>query len=419
MIEKTKDTENLKSYIKNIVVSKDLKITNSSRHCYHIRFMLEGDLNSFNSLFNKFNIDVIESDYSCSSKSTTYILKNSKEINDIPTNTELYWVNNDISSSQTGSRLFATKDLSPDSLNIAGEEYDIDSLIKNVSEQIIEKYSESCISSQLINLLYAANEKGKEIHLKKELEFTSDDLIVISKDFGEILAAIWVMRNFNFKSICFPKNSNERMIDFYAKKLKIKYPISVKSGKGGKVLLQNIIDLLNKRAKKAKKNIKEEPIYKIIDIVNKNSAKSQMIKIHQYLKTSMIEDISKIVNKPVEEITLDFIKEWSNSKSINELKDILSKWWEEYSQPRKFEVKDHERLIIAPLGEAIKYTLNNDKKLKKSLDFLAKQVCLLQINVDVKSNRIIFNNSFFKDSTFEFGWPGYSSGNKLGFRMLT
>ncbi|RXJ98097.1 hypothetical protein CRU98_11305 [Arcobacter sp. CECT 8986] len=419
MIKKTRDTENLKSYIKNIVVSEGLKLTSSSRHCYHIRFMLKGDLDSFNDLFNKFNIVVLESDYSCSSKSPTYILKNSKEVNGIPINTELYWVNNDVSSSQTGSKLFATKDLSPDSLNVAGEEYVIDSLIKNVTEQIIEKYNKSCISSQLINLLYASNEKGKEIHLKKELEFSSDDLIVISKDFGEILAAIWVMKNFNFKSICFPKNSNEKMIDFYAERLKIKYPISVKSGKGGKVLLQNIIDLLNKRAKKAKKNIKEEPIYKIIQIVNNNSAKSQMIKIHQYLKTNMIKDISRIVDKPVEDITLDFIKEWSNGKSVDELKDVLSTWWKEYSQPKKFEVKDQERLIIAPLGEAIKYTLNKDKKLKESLDFLAKQVCLLQINVDVKSDKIIFNNSFFKDSTFEFGWPGYSSGNKLGFRMLT
>ncbi|RXI44851.1 hypothetical protein CRU99_04550 [Malaciobacter mytili] len=419
MIVKTKDNEKLKSYIKNIVVSKGLKITSSSRHCYHIRFMLEGDLNSFNSLFNEFNIVVLESDHSCSSKSLTYILKNNKEVKGIPKNTELYWVNNDISSSQTGSKLFATKDLSPDSLNVAGEEYAIDSLIKKVAEQILSKYSE-CISSQLINLLYASNEKGKEIYLKKELEFSSDDLIVISKDFGEILAAIWVMKNFNFKSICFPKNSNEKMIDFYAIRLKnIQYPISVKSGKGGKVLLQNLIDLLNKRAKKSKKNIKEQPIYKIIEIVNKNSAKSQMIKIHQYLKTNMIKDISKIVDKPVEDITLDFIKEWSNSKSIDELKDILSNWWKEYSNPRKFEVKDQERLIIAPLGEAIKYTLNKDEKLKESLDFLAKQVCLLQINVDVKSDRIIFNNSFFKDSTFEFGWPGYSSGNKLGFRMVT
>ena len=34
----------------------------------------------------------------------------------IPQNTELYWVNNEISQSNTGSKLFTTKDLSPDSL---------------------------------------------------------------------------------------------------------------------------------------------------------------------------------------------------------------------------------------------------------------------------------------------------------------
>lgn len=418
MITKTKNTEKLKSYIKKIIEEK-LTITNSSRHCYHIRFKFEGDIKKFNDFFIKYNIKVNISDYSCSSKSPTYILENTKQINDIPIATKLYWVNNDISNSQIGSKLFATKDLSPDTLNLSGKKYIVDSLIEDVTKELIKKYSTNeCIYKQLLTILHSSNRKGKIIKLDKKLNFLNDDLIVISKDFGEILSAIWAMNNFNFKSILFPKNSNEKMIDFYANRLSVNYPISVKSGKGGKVLLQNIIDLINKRNRKLKKNIKEEPIYKIIEIVNKNSAKSQMILIHQYLQTQMIKEISIILNKPIEKITLDYIIEWTNKKSINELKNLLSDWWKKHSQPTKFEVKDQERLILSPLGESIKYILNNDKKLKESLNFLAKQISILQINVDVTNDKILFKTSFFKNANFEFGWPGYSSGNKLGFRMI-
>ena len=144
-----------------------------------------------------------------------------------------------------------------------------------------------------------------------------------------------------------------------------------------------------------------------------------MILIHKYLQTQMIKDISLILEKPIEEIDLDYIIEWTNSKSIAELKVILSEWWKNHSQPKKFEVKDQERLILSPLGESIKYTLNNNGKLKKSLNNLAKQISILQVNVDVKNDRIIFDASFFKNANFEFGWPGYSSGNKLDFRMIT
>lgn len=417
MIQKTPEIQALKSFVEKTIKMKNITITNSSRHCYHIRFQLSGSIEEFNTFFNPIGIQVSNSNYSCSSKSPTYILESTKEIENIPKHTKLYWVNNEISNSKTGSKLFATKDLSPDNLNISGKSYTSNDLILKVSEELEKKY-DSCISSQLIELLKSTSSKNTNIRLKKVLDFSKDDLIVISKDFGEILSAIWIINNLNFTKVYFPNNSNEKMIDFYAEKISIRYPVSVKSGQGGKVLLQNIIDALNRRNKKLKRNIKEEPIYKVIKIVNDNSAKEQMILIHQYLQTKMIKDISIILDKPKDEINLEYIKEWANSKTIQELKDILSKWWEEHSKPIKLEVKDQERMIISPLGESIKNILNKDDKLKESLNFLAKQVALLQINIDVEPNKIVFKKSFFKDSQFEFGWPGYSSGNKLGFRMI-
>ena len=202
MIDKTQHTEKLKSYIKKIVDSKGLTVTNSSRHCYHIRFKLGGNVSDFINFFNEFDIKVSISDYSCSSKSPTYILENVKALKNIPIYTKLYWVNNEVSSSQTGSKIFATKDLSPDKLNLTDQNYNIENLIKKTSIELKNKY-DNCLSEQLISLLNISKTKSNTILLDKKLDFSRDDLVVISKDFGEILSAIWLMSNLNFSQIFF------------------------------------------------------------------------------------------------------------------------------------------------------------------------------------------------------------------------
>lgn len=409
----------LKSYVKRNLISKGIKIVESSRHCYHIRFPLKGGLNEFNAFFNAFNIVVEASDKNCSSKYATYLLRLIHQIEDIPQGTTLDWVNSEISQSNTGSKIFATKALNPDTLGISDNLYTKEELIRVVGSSISNLYPKD-IAAELLNLLEYACVKSKEIKIKKRLSFDTDDLAVISKDYGEVLAAVWIMSNLNFSKVYFPKKSNEKLIDFYAEKISICYPVSVKSGNGGKVLLQNIIDAIDKRKKLQQKNIKKQIGFKIIKIVQENSMKSQMIVLHKYLQTKMIADLSQIINKPIDDITLEYVMEWCSSKNSEELKTLLFKWWESYSMPkeRTFSATDKERFIISPLGEKIKYILNENKDIKDSLTFLAKQIALLQINVDIKKDKLIFGKTFFKNSRFEFGWPGYSSGNKLGFRLV-
>jgi hypothetical protein len=78
---------------------------------------------------------------------------------------------------------------------------------------------------------------------------------------------------------------------------------------------------------------------------------------------------------------------------------------------------DKVRLIISPLGESIWKILNNSKEIKTSLMNIARQVALIQVNVDVKKRTLNFEHNFFRDADFEFGWAGYAGGNKLGFKM--
>lgn len=411
-----KEKQKLKSYVKKIIKEKNIKFVGDSRGDYHIRFPLKGNLNEFNDFFKDKNIYVSNSQKNVSHKYKGYVLTAKEGINNVQVDTTLEWVNSEISSSATGSKIFATKDLSPDKLKVAGNLYNIAELINKVSIEVSEKY-DVIIAMQLIVLLEASKEKNEIIKLKKALSFDNDDLKTISKDFGEILSAIWLMSKFNFSQVLFPKNSNEKFIDFFAKKISTCYPVSVKSGGGGKVLLQNILDAINRRNKKNKRNNNNEPAKKIIEIVNKNNRNSQMVLLHQYLQSQMINDLSTVTNIKLDDISIKTLENWLKDTSTDDLKIILKDWWKNYSQPQNktLDGDDKLRFIISPLGEKIKVLLNENDKLKRSLNNLAHQVSLLQVNVDVYNDQIVFNKSFFKDSNFKYDWPGYSSGNKLGF----
>ena len=55
--------------------------------------------------------------------------------------------------------------------------------------------------------------------------------------------------------------------------------------------------------------------------------------------------------------------------------------------------------------------------MQDSLTSLARQVVLIQAKVDVKKAFMTFRVDNFSEAKFEFGWAGYSGGNKLGYKM--
>ena len=74
-------------------------------------------------------------------------------------------------------------------------------------------------------------------------------------------------------------------------------------------------------------------------------------------------------------------------------------------------------MIMSPLGEYATKLLNNEEEIVKSCAYMVNKVSLIQINVDIQSNGVRFKKSHFKDSNVKFGWPGYNSGNKMGYKI--
>lgn len=419
-IVEQKNDKNVSKLKSHIVKKLKVKLTSASRGAYHIRFPLDKQGGELNSYLKKFDLIIEDYGASISSKFETYYIVTTKDIPGIPKGTRIPWVNNHIGSAKSGFQLFNNKDLNPDNLGLAGSMYNKSELIKQVSSVLQSKYDKE-VYNQLITLLKISETKKNEIKIPVDIDFSKKDLAKVSADFGEIMSAVWAITNFRFTSAFFPLVSNEKLIDFYGVRLGIKYPISVKSGGGGKVTIQNIITAIKNRAKTANINHDEEKSLAIFRIVNDYPMREQMILLHIFMKTPAIKKLAAIMKVDFESMTLSSVKSFIENKTNEELIELLKPFWKILNTnltDRILYGDDKLRLIISPLGENIWKILNDDKEIKESLTSIARQVMLKQVNVDVNKRSIKFASNRFKDAIFSFGWAGYTAGNKLGFKMV-
>lgn len=404
-------------------IAKILGSSDLGRGGMHIRFQLEGELSDFQQFFDEFGVDVMTGATSSSGTFPTYDLVMREETDGIPAGTTLPWVNNYVGAGSSVNKLFGPKDLTPDDLELAGKKLTVSEIISATKESIQQKYPEHL--ETLSYLMDLCNKKGSSFPFSIDSsKYSSSDLATISKNFGEVLGAIWSCNNLSFKSISFPSVSNEKLIDFYGERLKIEYPVSVKSGGGGKVTVQNIVDALADKVAQGKISLPEHKVYKIIEIVNTTTMKEGFIELNKYLNTPAIQKLSEVMQMDSADINIYSIKEFMDSLPQKEIIQTLSPFWKaanDYKFTRRvLEADDRVRFIVAPLGDYIAKYLNNDhKEYRESLTNLARNISMVQLNVDVTKSVVYFSHERFKNAEFKFDWAGFSAGNKLGFLKIT
>ena len=335
---------------------------------------------------------------------------------------------------------FTPKELAPDAFGLAGKTFNSkQDLVRATAAAIDERYGarpEVAVPLKAI-LKDATTAKGNEIDLEDALVFGREDLATISKDYGEILAAVWSFDNIEFERVEFPGASNQPLIDFYGLRQAEggggfdSTPVSVKSGRvGGKVSIRNIIDALEKQNLEV--DLNAQYAKEVFDSALL-PMRSQMIKLHQIVNdgkgTKIINNLSKIVGIPVESMNQKNLTAWADKAFENgTLVDLIAnKWYKTLTRGaiKKKDVyarafvdgQDPVRAIISPLGENIYTILNEDPKMKDSMTSLARQVVLIQTKVNVKTAKMMFRADNFSEASFAFSWAGYSGGNKLGFNM--
>ena len=423
----------------------------STRGGRHVRGMVDGDLKAVAAFYKKHGLKLDDWDgYKLTGSYPEYQLTAIKDIEFelpakggktvkylVPKGTVTPYVN--ATAASTG-KTFKTKELSPDGFGLAGKTFNSkQDLIKATAASVDERYGDKPeVAVPLKAILQdAAIAKGAMIDLSDGLVFGTSDLATISKDYGEILAAIWSFDNLDFERVEFPVASNHKLIDFYGLRSALEgggfdeTPVSVKSGDtGGKVNIKNIIDALERQDLEVDMNAQYA---KEVFESAKLPMKRQMVKLHQLVNdgkgTKIIQNLSKITKIPVESMDRDNLTAWAEEAFKNgTLVDLIDKKW--YStltrgkltkksiRKRAFvDGQDPVRSIISPLAENIYPILNEDPKMKASLTSLARQVILLQTNVNVRKAKMTFRADKFSEAEFEFDWAGYSGGNKLGFKM--
>ena len=412
----------LKAYLSKILKEKSIKITGSSRGGLHIRFAMHGDLSSYQSFFKPLGMSVTEGGPAISSKYDSLTLKTTKPLPRIPRGTELTWVNNAVGQGKTSDILFTNKVLAPDMLGVAGGDYNVTELRRKVGETVDAKFDDATAKSlkQLMQVSSQKTSNGK-IDIKGVHNFSPKDLAKVSADFGEILAALYCMTNMKFSKVHFPSASNEALVDLYGIRLKIQYPISVKSGAtGGKVTVQNLINTIRGRAKTAKTNLGDEASLQIFNIVNDNPMRPGMVELHKFMDTPAIKKLAEIIGTTSKSLDYSHIQDFVDPLTNDELAEKLEPFWKLLNMRLTDRIKqapDKMRLIISPLGENIWKVLNDSKDIQNSLTNIAKKITLLQVNVDVKKQELTFKANKFRDVEFEFGWAGYAAGNKLGYKI--
>lgn len=323
------------------------------------------------------------------------------------------------------AKLFANKELTPDKFGLNGKTLTGLEIISHVKSNL--NYSKE-INDELLELAIRSNSKGlimSDINLS---HIQSVDLKTVSKDYGEILGAIWVMKNLGFTSVKFPSTSNEPLLDFYAIRYGIPFPYSIKSGSGSKTSIDNII-------KAAKSNIPvgggkledyltddEEKALEVLKKINALPMRQGMIEAHKILETAGIQELAKVLGISVENITNDNINYWLDKKTLPEIKTELQTFYSLLkSKPDEkmwSETREKNRLVIGPLGQSLPPLFNKENSPElTALNKIANIITMHQLNVNVSKNSISFKVSKFKDSKFVFDWQGYSGGGKLGFRM--
>ncbi|MGA0083442.1 MAG: hypothetical protein ACO3H5_07350, partial [Candidatus Nanopelagicales bacterium] len=418
----------LKIYVDAVAEKAGLKLGSSSRHETHTRFAFPGELKDYQKFFQPIGITVAERD-TISGSFETYTLTTTKpiKVNDkitIPAGTQLPWVNNWVGKDSRSGKTFSDKDLTPESVGLAGARLDAKGILSKISTGVKGNEAYVEYAPQLLALAKKSQSLGNSISLSGVdiSNFSMSDLATISKNFGEVLASIWSITNLKYEKILFPKTSNARMIDFYGELDGSEYPVSVKSGTtGGKVSVGNLYEALQDKVRQGKIKPDEEKAYNVFEMVTKNSMPQGIISLHKYFKTQPIQDLARLVGVPVENLDSETLLEWL--KSFQDAKSLQKKilpWHKKIKKDIKdktWDYTDRRAIIIGPLGQWILDFLNNSEEVRGSLTRLAQQLSIIQVNVNVKKLSMTFQYNRFEDANFYFNWAGYQGGNRIGFNM--
>jgi len=345
------------------------------------------------------------------------------------------------------------KSLTPTNLNLTKKSF--------TSENQLVSYTNSQLSKVIKNaeLIKALSETTKDIakgaHTKfkkvsdiKEHEdvitlspstikllgnFSSADLNVIGKDFGEILGAIEMLKSVQDagQGIEFPSGNNP-LADFFLDG----YSISSKYQKGAAASLIQVIKGIN--PKSLEKYPDQLKLYKILQTAVESDTAESYINVAKLIKSKGLNALASALKVAPKEITAQFINDelvrmFKDKSKEQKTKILMSKFrsfYETIGRSPKKEGLDWDKLgntyyglILSPLAYSVADELNADSKYVKALKEILSKVEVKQIYLDFNlgKNSATFKLRNFSSANFKFATnvSSYNPTNsKLAFSLV-
>ncbi len=346
------------------------------------------------------------------------------------------------------TKIINTKELTPALLGLEGRKFTLDELVAEIPIALdhikisdeMRDHLLDCVGSIVNkNLFEDTIVFEKNIKLSQTHELSPDQIKLISKNFGEVLGAIFLLKtNKKAKFVEFPKG-NQGLYDFIEysdDNRKVYY--SIKSGKGSIASLKNLGLFLSYM----QQDYSSEELDKIKTLIAGTKERGTTVDIILRYINKFESDIADLIIQTLDlkELSFDELTKWRQRSSIQPpqtnvalLKKIYDKIGYNFTTITTKSImgilmrpvsedKSNNGLIVFPLGMYIIRKLNSDEKMLAALNsvlnfsFISSRV--LQSNVDVDNSEMSFKLMRFKNKNFIFGYSATMndpSKNAMGF----
>jgi len=473
-------TPEMRGYVRNsIAKANNLKFTDDTKRKGPINKFASplgqdnAELEDLKPFFKKYGFDIDETDISKSGQYYSYVLTATRDFTkekdkyEFPRGTQVIYVPLVMKTKEGQKKSYIiNKSLAPGDGGLAvdqgGKPIGKQQLMESTAAAVNRKYTEelSPVADQLISILESSNNSGNAIALDRELDFSDKDFKTISKDYGEILSGVWALNEqkadfLPFSEVSYPAEGNYRLVDFFGisdDPEEPRVPVSVKSGGGSKVAITNIIEAQKLVVDSLPPQNAE---FLGVAATNKFTQRQQVIELNKILKqdpanpesekgSSGIRAMAKVMGVEFKELTYEKVNQWCFDTSVDDMLGnkhpnakelglkkpaLLQPVWDATGTTPKLDVylkrldtpsseKEWRSLVaMSPLGQSMSPNLNANVSIKEEFNRLARALTVIQNNIDVKKKVLRFSVHKFSEANFKFDWPGYVSGNKLGFIM--
>lgn len=398
-------------------LDSNIKITEDRRHELHLRAAI-GD-NAEVVLNQIIPCELKETKIKLSGSYTTQLIVLTKNFKSFKKGDSLYFVNN----GKSKSGILRTKQLTPDALGFAGNQYTAKELYYALLKIVPDLPSaiRPCIES-----IIESSNKNKILIVTDGV--SQSDLNIIAKDFGELTGALWALEH-HYKDalyVKFPKESNSALVDYYIYGKNSKtYPVSAKAGLGAAPSLTSVSQLLIDGIIIPDK--KDKIISDFITGVKEKSGLDAIIDFSGTFNTPGFKMFSKLgvpLDKKIQNIE-NFVADydsWSSLKrDLSSAYDTMKRWPSDANAEKLMASSQKKNgIILSPLGYHLIDELN---RVKEYTDFLTNSLNSLnteQLYMDVGKNKLKYSVKTFSKSKFFFHFDsniGNAANKKISFKM--